>query len=468
MDKKIKIGVCSLSIGEKYKEYTKYSLINKIKYCRKHGYDFIEDETIYNPEKPIPWSKLLLILKYLSEYDYLIWIDADILIMNSEIKLEDFIEKYNSVDIICGSDWKMINTGVIFVKNTDFSREFIRQVYDNKYDPEEDKNQRYLNWEQGSFINLYDLNSLDCRNHIKVTDPSEFNSYWYNYFPGHFILHFAGVRGDLLSYLIKDYCPDRLDDIDDDKSYNDRMLWLSGPVRDHLDNKLKNEKEKERRICSETANSLINYITKEEYISHIEKYEEIFSKLLDIVKSTGEQMEGNCFYKHLSFERIDELNKEINLFSIGRKGKNIIEIGFNAGHSCLLFLISNPENKIDCFDICEHSYTELCFEYLSECFPGRLTLHKGNSVSMLPLFRKENPYKVYDIVHIDGSHELNDANCDFFNTLSMTKKESILIFGDVYIPQMKYLWDGYVRDGHIQEIYSLPVGTYQDSIGVYL
>ena len=334
MDKKIKIGVCSLSIGEKYKEYTKYSLINKIKYCRKHGYDFIEDETIYNPEKPIPWSKLLLILKYLSEYDYLVWIDADILIMNSEIKLEDFIEKYNSVDIICGSDWKMINTGVIFVKNTDFSREFIRQVYDNKYDPEEDKNQRYLNWEQGSFINLYDLNSLDCRNHIKVTDPSEFNSYWYNYFPGHFILHFAGVRGDLLSYLIKDYCPDRLDDIDDDKSYNDRMLWLSGPVRDHLDNKLKNEKEKERRICSETANSLINYITKEEYISHIEKYEEIFSKLLDIVKSTGEQMEGNCFYKHLSFERIDELNKEINLFSIGRKGKNIIEIGFNAGCNC--------------------------------------------------------------------------------------------------------------------------------------
>lgn len=467
MDKKIKIGVCSLSIGKEYKEYTKYTLTNKIKYCEKHDYTFIEDDSIYNPDKPIPWSKLLLILKYLSDFDYLIWVDADILIMNSEIKLEQFIEKYENFDIICGSDWKMINTGILFVKNTDFSKEFLQKVYDNDFDPEEDKSQRYLNWEQGSFINLHDLNYLDCRNRIQVTDPVEFNSYWFNYFPGHFVLHFAGVRGDLLSYLIKDFCPDRLD-IDDDKSYNDRMIWLSGPVRDHLDNKLKNEKENERKLCHSSANSLINYVSKEEYISHIEKYDEIFEKLLDIVKSTGEKMEGNCFYKHESFERINDCNKEINLFSVGRKGKNIIEIGFNAGHSCLLFLISNPENKIDCFDICEHSYTKLCFEYLSECFPGRLNLIEGNSVSVLPQFKKEYPDKWYDIVHIDGSHEFNDANCDFFNTLSMIKKESILIYDDVYIPQMKFLWDGYVRDGHVQEIYSLPVKTYPHVIGKYL
>ena len=33
---------------------------------------------------------------------------------------------------------------------------------------------------------------------------------------------------------------------------------------------------------------------------------------------------------------------------------------------------------------------------------------------------------------------------------------------------MKFLWDGYVRDNHVKEIYSLPVSTYPHVIGKYL
>ena len=57
-------------------------------------------------------------------------------------------------------------------------------------------------------------------------------------------------------------------------------------------------------------------------------------------------------------------------------------------------LLANSENKIDCFDICEHSYSQKCFEYLSNTFPGRITLNIGDSKSVLPLFKKENPEKV--------------------------------------------------------------------------
>jgi hypothetical protein len=85
---------------------------------------------------------------------------------------------------------------------------------------------------------------MNCLEHIVVTLPTDMNSYWFNYFPGHFVLHFAGVRGDLLQYLIRDYYPERLS-TDSDETYNARMEWLAGPVREHLDNKLKNEKENE-------------------------------------------------------------------------------------------------------------------------------------------------------------------------------------------------------------------------------
>lgn len=240
-----KIGVCFMSIGDKYKENTYWSRQNKIHYCNLHGYDFIEDESVYNPEKPIPWTKIPLILKYIESYDYIVWIDADILIMNNEIKIESFIESY-PVDIICGSDWRMINTGVMIIKSNDFTIEFIKCIESNTYDPNEDKNERYQNWEQGSFINLYDKNFMNCKEHIHVAYPTEMNSYWFNYYPGHFILHFAGVRGEMLQYLIRDYYPNRFDH-ENDESYNFRMKWLAGPVREFLDNKLKHEKQKEMK-----------------------------------------------------------------------------------------------------------------------------------------------------------------------------------------------------------------------------
>lgn len=463
MEKNLKIGVCTLSIGETYKKYTRYTLQNKNIYCEKHGYTLIEDESVYNKDKPIPWSKLILLLKYLSDYDYLVWIDADIYIMNNEIKIENLIEKYNNVDIICGSDWRMPNTGVLIIKNTEFSKEFLQKVYDNEYDPNSDPNERYLNWEQGSFINLLDKNSLNCKEKIQVTDPVEMNSYWFNYFPGHFVLHFAGVRHQLLEYLLRDHCPDRMD-IDTDKTYNARMEWLAGPIRRDMDEKLRIDKENERKGLLEHP---IEYVSEKEYLDIIEKYNYLFDALLNIVKSTGEELEGNCFFYHRTFDKISGNNKGINLFSLGKNCSRILEIGFNAGHSCLLFLLSNPENKIDCFDICEHSYTNLCFDYLSKTFPGRINLYQGDSKKTLPDFKRENPEKFYDLIHIDGSHEINDANCDFYNTFCLSQKNGFVIFDDVNLPQMKHLWNLFVKDGHVREVYSLPVETYPHVIGKY-
>lgn len=237
----MKIGICFLSIGEDYKTYTKYSRQTTIDYCKKHNYSFIEDESIYVQEKPIPWSKLLLILKYINNYDYIVWIDADILIMNHEIKLEDIIEKYNSFQIICGSDRRMINTGMLFVKNTEFSKKFIKDVYDNIYDPLSDPNERYQNWEQGSFINLWDKNHLNCKEHIKVTEPRELNSYWYNFHYGDFILHGAGIRGSLLQYFLNRFIPIKVD-IDTDESYNERLRYLREDFRIEHDQMLQNWK----------------------------------------------------------------------------------------------------------------------------------------------------------------------------------------------------------------------------------
>ena len=106
--------------------------------------------------------------------------------------------------------------------------------------------------------------------------------------------------------------------------------------------------------------------TKAVFNSIISKYKYIFDELLNISIDIGESIEGNCFYKHNSFGDVapELLPKQINIYNLSSQATNILEIGFNAGHSCLLMLLSNSTSKITLFDICEHKYTVPCFMYL--------------------------------------------------------------------------------------------------------
>lgn len=211
----------------------------------------------------------------------------------------------------------------------------------------------------------------------------------------------------------------------------------------------------------------IKFIDVKSFRKIISKNKHHLEKILEIVKSENEELEGNYFYYDKTFKKIKNHNKRINLFSLSKNCENILEIGFGAGHSTLLFLLSNPKSIIQCFDICENKYTEKCFEYLSSQFPNRIFLHKGNSNIEIENFKK-NTNILFDLIHIDGSHDLPIANIDFFKTKDLAKKDGILIFDDTYILGLKILWEGFVKDKHIEEIEILPVDVYEHRVGYYL
>jgi hypothetical protein len=465
----MKIGICSLTIGEKYKETTKWTTQNKINYCSKHNYTFIDDESIYDASKPIPFSKLLLLKKYLKDFDYLVWIDADILIMNSNITIESFIERYKTYDQITGSDWKMQNTGVWIVKNTDFSYDFLQAVWDNEYDIHGDPQERYMNWEQGSVINLMDRNFLDCKNKIKVTYPEEMNSYWFNYFPGHFVLHFAGVRDELES-LILEYYPERLD-ADTDESYEKRITYLAGPVREYLDRKLQHDKYNERRGVIQSMDKdlkAINIVSVDEFLLIVQKNRHHFDALHQIIKDSFEPLEPNYCYDSLQ-RKSHDLHKQINLFSIAsiKSNANVINVGFNAGHSTLLFLLAHPSSIIHCFDNCSHKYTLPCYQYLATHFPNRVHLYQGNSQHTLPAFKNNNLHLKAQVVLLDGSQDLAIRNGDFFHSLHFVSFKDILIYNGINEPPLKFLWDGYVHDLHLKDSTSHFYPSPAHAIGLY-
>lgn len=114
-------------------------IVNRKKYCDRHGYYLINANHLIDRTRPAAWSKLRAIDHYLSikndgivdsfnnstdnepqikgavTYDYMLYIDMDVIIMNFEVRLEDFILAVNDrngdsstifPEFIMTEDWK--------------------------------------------------------------------------------------------------------------------------------------------------------------------------------------------------------------------------------------------------------------------------------------------------------------------------------------------------------------------------
>lgn len=117
-------------------------------YCSKHGYDFIASMQDWNycdgyrkidskakcqNNRPFAWSKIKMIEFFVRSnlYDYVIWVDADTLPTNWNIKFENFCEVLSKGNKIFGfTKTHQIETGVMIFDalNVDVIK-FLYQVY---------------------------------------------------------------------------------------------------------------------------------------------------------------------------------------------------------------------------------------------------------------------------------------------------------------------------------------------------
>lgn len=150
----MRIAVCTLMVGKEYREAVSIGIETKRKWCQTHGYDFILDTVHHTPSKPIAWSKIPMIQRVLPSYDYVFCSDADVIIMNDSVQLEDLIAKYmDKKSILLTRDWQDLNTGNLILRNTDEVSSVLGQMDDLT----EFTNHPW--WEQRAFIELYRTSS---------------------------------------------------------------------------------------------------------------------------------------------------------------------------------------------------------------------------------------------------------------------------------------------------------------------
>jgi precorrin-6B methylase 2 len=173
--------------------------------------------------------------------------------------------------------------------------------------------------------------------------------------------------------------------------------------------------------------------------------------LHEIVDASGEAIEGNLFTLHQQHPLPEQpepslRGKRRNFALYVTGGASLLEIGFNAGHSCLLALSVNPTLRYVGVDLGEHAYTEPCFRYLHSVFPGRVELVTGDSREVLPLAGQ------FDRFHMDGGHGLEIAASDLRAVISMACPDATILVDDINQHHISAICDWHELQGDLASV----------------
>jgi cephalosporin hydroxylase len=194
-------------------------------------------------------------------------------------------------------------------------------------------------------------------------------------------------------------------------------------------------------------------------------------ELKRIIVAAGEPLEGNSFYGHQTLQLYPALfTKQVNLFWCGLEAKTrLCEIGFNAGHSALLFLIGRQASPLEMtvFDIGEHRYTKPCLSHIQSRFPSvRFEYVEGDSTATMPAWIDRNAAAVgaYDVVHVDGGHTEHCITNDMKNADRLVRPGGLVIVDDTNCAHINRCADSYIASGAYTEVDVLKTEGYQHRI----
>lgn len=179
---------------------------------------------------------------------------------------------------------------------------------------------------------------------------------------------------------------------------------------------------------------------------------------------------GNLFYDHAQPEFYNSCllydchEKRVRFSKACSMRNTMFEIGLNGGHSAFLALMSNKNLQIYSNDIAEfyppcptihpEIYVQIAADTLKTMFNNRFTFIKGNCLSEVVKFVKNNPNVKFDIIHIDG--EKGTYKRDFLNLIPSLNEDAIIIFDDSNMESVQNMVDELMNDGYLHRVSDFP------------
>ena len=132
----------------------------------------------------------------------------------------------------------------------------------------------------------------------------------------------------------------------------------------------------------------------------------------------------------------------------------ICEIGFNAGHSAVLWL-EGTETRVILFDLLGLPYSIASRRFVDTRYPGRTSFHVGDSKTTVRSYADRvlnGTARPCDLWSIDGDHGIH-AKIDFLNALDASRDGTIVVADDAGLrfPFVRKFWRIHVGIGSIHE-----------------
>jgi len=164
---------------------------------------------------------------------------------------------------------------------------------------------------------------------------------------------------------------------------------------------------------------------------------------LKIIHESADSAEGKRFMlRHTSTYTDPFINKTKNVGNVVLNAhvRNVLEIGYNAGFSALLMLISNPNVRVTIYDPQTQWYTPRFVDKMREFFGSRVEWISGDTTDTLPGASGE-----YDLVHIDGVREVDVLENDIVHSYRMSRPGTIMVMDNYNDHALRELWDRYIH-----------------------
>lgn len=100
-------------------------------FARRHGYDLHLHDQPLDGTRPAPWSKVVALERLQDDYDLLLWLDADLMIVDGRDDIAGELEEGRFLYLVEHSteDWRMPNSGVMLLRTGDECSRFLSELW---------------------------------------------------------------------------------------------------------------------------------------------------------------------------------------------------------------------------------------------------------------------------------------------------------------------------------------------------
>jgi hypothetical protein len=101
------------------------------RYAARHGYELVLETEVVDASRPAPWSKIALLSGLLGSFDVLLWLDADLVIVDASTDIAEELLPDRFLYLVehATKEGRMPNSGVMMLRCGEGAARFLDDVY---------------------------------------------------------------------------------------------------------------------------------------------------------------------------------------------------------------------------------------------------------------------------------------------------------------------------------------------------